>query len=78
MLVHQEPIRESVVEAADSLCCHHWIIEPASEPISRGECRNCLESREFKNSIVDLDRDFRDFSSPAGPGSAVGISALEE
>ena len=32
-------------------CCHHWDIETADGPISVGVCRNCLETRDFKNSI---------------------------
>ena len=34
-------------------CCHHWDIQTANGPVSMGVCRNCLESREFKNSTDD-------------------------
>ncbi len=37
--------------------CHHWVIETADGPISVGECKNCLEIREFKNSIDDWSFD---------------------
>ncbi len=30
-------------------CRHHWIIEPAENPLSQGVCRNCREVRAFKN-----------------------------
>ena len=34
-------------------CHHHWIIEPATGPVSRGQCQSCQEVREFKNSVGD-------------------------
>lgn len=40
-------------------CCHHWIIEPATGPVSLGECRFCHESREFKNSVAEAEPDYR-------------------
>ena len=49
---------QSISETGTALtCCHHWIIEMANGPISRGMCRNCFESREFKNSVFDIERD---------------------
>ena len=65
MVIHQEAIGEALGEQSVSSCLHHWIIETANGPTSRGVCRNCHESKEFNNSIVDLDRDFRDLQ-PAG------------
>ncbi len=32
-------------------CPHHWIIEAAAGPVSKGKCRLCREEREFCNSI---------------------------
>ena len=32
-------------------CMHHWAIERANGPISKGTCRVCGEEREFRNSI---------------------------
>lgn len=32
-------------------CHHHWVIEAANGPMSRGVCRLCQEVREFENSI---------------------------
>lgn len=40
-------------------CRHHWIIEPATGPVSLGECRFCHQSREFKNSIPEAEPDYR-------------------
>ncbi len=71
MVIHQETIAEVLEEQPVSTCRHHWIIETANGPTSRGVCLNCQESKLFNNSIVDLDRDFRDLQ-PAGrnPGSS--------
>ncbi len=32
-------------------CCHHWVIQPATGPVSPGVCQNCGEAREFKNYV---------------------------
>ena len=32
-------------------CSHYWLIESPNGPTSTGECQNCGEVREFKNSI---------------------------
>ena len=34
-----------------SECVHHWEIETADGPISKGRCLRCKETREFENSI---------------------------
>ena len=31
-------------------CSHHWVIDAAKGPISRGVCRLCQEVRDFKNA----------------------------
>ena len=38
-------------------CCHHWVIQTADGPVSLGVCKNCFETREFKNSIEDWSFD---------------------
>ncbi len=30
-------------------CLHHWIIDVANGPVSKGKCRLCGEEREFSN-----------------------------
>lgn len=37
-------------EQRGDVCVHHWIVEPASGPISRGRCKRCGEERTFSNS----------------------------
>lgn len=34
-------------------CCHHWMIQTADGPVSSGVCKNCFETKEFKNSVED-------------------------
>ena len=31
-------------------CAHHWLIEAAAGPVSKGKCQLCGEEREFSNS----------------------------
>ncbi len=33
------------------MCTHHWVIDTANGPVSRGVCKLCQEVREFENSI---------------------------
>ena len=40
----EEVIKESVDENTEQKCCHHWVIESANGPVSRGECQICHES----------------------------------
>ena len=37
-------------------CVHHWVIEPASGPISRGKCKGCKATRDFANSVFSGSR----------------------
>jgi hypothetical protein len=41
----------AVVErkAAESVCCHHWIIETPAGPTSKGVCKLCGAEKEFDN-----------------------------
>ncbi len=32
-------------------CRHHWVIQPATGPISQGSCRSCGAVKEFKNYV---------------------------
>lgn len=32
-------------------CRHHWVIESASRPVSKGKCRLCGLEKEFKNYL---------------------------
>jgi len=48
----EEKIREYV---AKDECSHYWIIEIANGPKSRGVCKYCGKSRDFLNSMPDLN-----------------------
>ena len=45
--------RPADVKAGRKVCVHHWIIEPALGPTSRGKCRRCAEERTFFNVVDD-------------------------
>ena len=32
-------------------CPHHWVIQPATGPLSQGVCQSCGEVRDFKNYV---------------------------
>lgn len=44
-----EPIRRAA--RTQRSCPHHWMIEPARGPVSRGTCRHCGTRRKFRNSV---------------------------
>ena len=33
-------------------CIHHWMIEQANGPTSKGVCRMCDLIRSFKNAVI--------------------------
>ncbi len=94
MVLHQEPVPEALAESlaisspentpetleidAGPTCCHHWIIEAANGPISRGVCQKCFESREFKNSVFGMERDFSDTPSREETAAKESMGAVEE
>ena len=38
-------------DEAENGCTHHWVIEPPNGSVSRGKCKHCGESEEFRNSF---------------------------
>jgi hypothetical protein len=66
MLAFQQPAPVAEKEAPISVCRHHWIIEPANGPVSRGVCLTCLEIRQFRNSISEVERDSQDVPTYRG------------
>ena len=41
-------------------CAHHWIIEPARGKESRGVCKNCGETRMFKNAVeIEYGKEYK-------------------
>jgi hypothetical protein len=45
------PVAGQVEPTTAPGCRHHWVIQPATGPISPGECQLCGETREFKNYV---------------------------
>ena len=45
------PIADQFEQLETPSCRHHWEIQPATGPISSGVCKNCDETREFKNYV---------------------------
>ena len=45
------PVAEQLEEPEPPYCRHHWIIQPATGPISSGVCQICDETREFQNYV---------------------------
>ena len=46
--------QEAVVEKNEQVaekCAHHWIIEAAGGPTSKGVCRRCGAEKEFLNYL---------------------------
>ena len=78
MVIQQEAIAEGLGELPVSTCSHHWIIETANGPTSRGVCRNCHGSKLFNNSIVDLDRDFHDLRPANRTGNSLNDNTTEQ
>jgi len=39
-------------------CVHHWIIEPANGPVSKGVCVTCDEIKDFKNFVDAYHQDY--------------------
>ena len=89
-MVTWEQVAEEAVagEKPAPSCCHYWIIETADGPISRGQCQYCHVSRDFKNSVYDMDREEQDATnkeslgqspateSPVSPPQGPGITPV--
>ena len=54
---------DTIGDAMQSDCCHHWIIEAPNGANSLGTCKSCGAQREFVNS-VDIKRDWRKKRTP--------------
>jgi len=47
---HQEQHADGV---AQQVCHHHWIVEDADGPVSRGLCKLCGARKDFSNYLSD-------------------------
>ena len=46
---------EETERKGNSICRHHWIIQPAFGLVSQGVCQKCKEVREFDNYVDTPD-----------------------
>ena len=53
----ESPAAVMVLERPEPACRHHWVIDAANGPLSRGVCRYCHTARLFANSITDPESD---------------------
>ena len=44
-------IPQSAEAKSTATCSHHWVIQPATGPLSQGICQSCGEVRDFKNYV---------------------------
>ena len=56
-MVTSEGFVEEREEEQVSQCRHHWLIDSAGGPTSRGVCRLCGAERQFKNSLENAHWD---------------------
>ena len=48
----QDTPTPAAIEGQDVPACrHHWVIQPATGPVSQGVCQVCGQVKEFKNYI---------------------------
>ena len=45
------PVADQIEQQTEPSCRHHWVIQPATGPVSQGDCQICGEAREFKNYV---------------------------
>lgn len=50
-MVQQATTSQAMEEPPAPSCRHHWVIQPATGPVSQGRCQSCGEVREFRNYI---------------------------
>lgn len=51
MVQQMEKVALQEVPEVVLVCQHHWVIQAADGPTSPGVCRECGETRDFKNYV---------------------------
>jgi hypothetical protein len=51
MIVPEVTTSGAVEERGVPACRHHWVIQPATGPVSQGVCQICGKAQDFKNYI---------------------------
>ena len=50
-MAYEQPTASLDEVQEPELCRHHWVIQPASGPVSQGVCQACGEVRDFQNYV---------------------------
>ena len=50
-MAHEQPIASLDEVQEPDLCRHHWVIQPATGPVSQGVCQACGAVRDFQNYV---------------------------
>ena len=62
----------------DSQCQHHWMIDIAGGPESRGVCRICGAERLFKNALDRVEWDNGESTSAVTPRISVAAASSDD
>ncbi len=76
-MTQQAPITQPAEEQELPGCRHHWVIQPATGPVSPGLCQICGEAREFKNYVEASTWGDDKGASRAGAGAEVVRTVAE-
>ena len=66
------------VQENDSECRHHWLIDVAGGPKSRGVCRICGAERLFKNALDSAEWDNSDSTYASAPRVTVAAVSSDD
>lgn len=72
MLKTSERYVAEPIEADADQCSHHWLIDAADGPTSRGVCRLCGAEQQFKNYLENTGWERE--AIPLEPLHPVGLS----
>ena len=59
-------------------CIHHWLIEPATGPISQGVCKYCGKRKNFFNILDEFQMDEQISVLPDKKSSAADDDSEDE
>lgn len=65
------------VEENDSQCQHHWMIDIAGGPKSRGVCRICGAEQLFKNALNSVEWDNGESASATAPRISIAAASSD-
>ncbi len=66
------------VEENNSQCQHHWMIDIAGGPKSKGVCRICGAEQLFKNALDSVEWDNGESTSATAPRISVAAASSND